>query len=63
MGNVLSKEKNAYLNTPILHKGNIFDDDGVKYFGVLNGLSIAVCLNSNNIHNIPYDCINTLIRH
>eukprot|EP01084_Bolivina_argentea_P264308 447672_1 len=42
------------------YKGNIFDATGVKYFGVLNGLSIAFYLDKNNMNTIPYDCTNLL---
>eukprot|EP01084_Bolivina_argentea_P053860 98815_1 len=46
-----------------LYKGYIFDKYGVKYVGVLNGLSIRFYLNRNNINNIPYNIIHILKYH
>eukprot|EP01084_Bolivina_argentea_P053861 98816_1 len=46
-----------------VYKGYIFDKYGVKYVGVLNGLSIRFYLNRNNINNIPYNIIHILKFH
>eukprot|EP01084_Bolivina_argentea_P003304 6202_1 len=56
--NNIKNEENKQLIS--LYKGNIFDMKGVKYFGVLNGLSIGFYLNKNKINNIPCNIINIL---
>eukprot|EP01084_Bolivina_argentea_P053859 98814_1 len=55
--------KNGNKELIPLYKGYIFDKYGVKYVGVLNGLSIRFYLNRNNINNIPYNIIHILKFH
>eukprot|EP01084_Bolivina_argentea_P141071 247929_1 len=55
---ILIANKNKQFITS--YKGNIYQMDRVKYFGVLNGFSISFYLDKNNTNNIPYDCMHIL---
>eukprot|EP01084_Bolivina_argentea_P020284 37735_1 len=55
------KRRNEELTS--LYKGNIFDKYGIKYFGVLNELSIEFYSHKNDINNIPYNIIHILKYH